>query len=400
MTEVFICSGIRTPIGRYGGALSSVRTDDLAAAPIRHLKNSLAKLDWDRVDDVVFGCVNQAGEDNRNIARMATLLSGLPTHIPGSTINRLCGSGLDAISIAARAIKSGEQQLVMAGGVESMSRAPFVMPKSDRAFSRVNEVFDTTIGWRFVNPQMEKLYGVDSMPETAENVANEFNISREDQDRFALLSQEKALKAQSDGRFDREISPISIPQRKGDPIVVSKDEHPRQTTFDKLSQLSPIVSLSGTVTAGNASGVNDGACALMLANEDAMRENDLTPLARVVGFATAGVEPRVMGIGPVPATQKLLARENVPIGDIGVIELNEAFAAQALAVTRALGIEDGDSRVNPNGGAIALGHPLGMSGARLAFTAATELTLTQEKYALVTMCIGVGQGIAMLLQRV
>lgn len=400
MTEVFICSGIRTPIGRYGGALSSVRTDDLAAAPIRHLKNSLAKLDWDRVDDVVFGCVNQAGEDNRNIARMATLLSGLPTHIPGSTINRLCGSGLDAISIAARAIKSGEQQLVMAGGVESMSRAPFVMPKSDRAFSRVNEVFDTTIGWRFVNPQMEKLYGVDSMPETAENVANEFNISREDQDRFALLSQEKALKAQSVGRFDREISPISIPQRKGDPIVVSKDEHPRQTTLDKLSQLSPIVNLSGTVTAGNASGVNDGACALMLANEDAMRGNDMTPLARVVGFATAGVEPRVMGIGPVPATQKLLARENVPIGDIGVIELNEAFAAQALAVTRALGIEDGDSRVNPNGGAIALGHPLGMSGARLAFTAATELTLTQEKYALVTMCIGVGQGIAMLLQRV
>lgn len=400
MTEVFICSGIRTPIGRYGGALSSVRTDDLAAAPIRHLKNSLAKLDWDRVDDVVFGCVNQAGEDNRNIARMATLLSGLPTHIPGSTINRLCGSGLDAISIAARAIKSGEQQLVMAGGVESMSRAPFVMPKSDRAFSRVNEVFDTTIGWRFVNPQMEKLYGVDSMPETAENVANEFNISREDQDRFALLSQEKALKAQSDGRFDREISPISIPQRKGDSIVVSKDEHPRQTTLDKLSQLSPIVSSSGTVTAGNASGVNDGACALMLANENAMRENDMTPLARVVGFATAGVEPRVMGIGPVPATQKLLARENVPIGDIGVIELNEAFAAQALAVTRALGIEDGDSRVNPNGGAIALGHPLGMSGARLAFTAATELTLTQEKYALVTMCIGVGQGIAMLLQRV
>ena len=400
MTEVFICSGIRTPIGRYGGVLSSVRTDDLAAAPIRHLKNSLAKLDWDRVDDVVFGCVNQAGEDNRNIARMATLLSGLPTHIPGSTINRLCGSGLDAISIAARAIKSGEQQLVMAGGVESMSRAPFVMPKSDRAFSRANEVFDTTIGWRFVNPQMEKLYGVESMPETAENVANEFNISREDQDRFALLSQEKALKAQSDGRFDREISPISIPQRKGDPIVVSKDEHPRQTTLDKLSQLSPIVSLSGTVTAGNASGVNDGACALMLANEDAMRENDMTPLARVVGFATAGVEPRVMGIGPVPATQKLLARENVLIGDIGVIELNEAFAAQALAVTRALGIEDGDSRVNPNGGAIALGHPLGMSGARLAFTAATELTLTQEKYALVTMCIGVGQGIAMLLQRV
>lgn len=400
MTEVFICSGIRTPIGRYGGALSSVRADDLAAAPIRHLKNSLNKLDWDRLDDVVFGCVNQAGEDNRNIARMAALLSGLPSHIPGSTINRLCGSGLDAVSIAARAIKSGEQQLVMAGGVESMSRAPFVMPKSDRAFSRVNEVFDTTIGWRFVNPKMETLYGTDSMPETAENVANEFNISREDQDRFALLSQEKASKAQLNGRFDREISPVSIPQRKGDTIVISKDEHPRQTTIDKLSQLSPIVNPEGTVTAGNASGVNDGACALMLANENVMRENHMTPLARVIGFATAGVEPRVMGIGPVPATQKLLARENISIDDIGVIELNEAFAAQALAVTRELGIEDGDSRVNPNGGAIALGHPLGMSGARLALTAATELTLTQENYALVTMCIGVGQGIAMLLKRV
>lgn len=400
MTEVFICGGIRTPIGRYGGALSSVRTDDLAAAPIRHLKNSLTKLDWDRLDDVVFGCVNQAGEDNRNIARMAALLSGLPSHIPGSTINRLCGSGLDAVSIAARAIKSGEQQLVMAGGVESMSRAPFVMPKSDRAFSRVNEVFDTTIGWRFVNPKMETLYGIDSMPETAENVANEFNISREDQDRFALLSQEKASKAQLNGRFEREISPVSIPQRKGDTIVISKDEHPRQTTIDKLSQLSPIVNPEGTVTAGNASGVNDGACALMLANENVMRENHMTPLARVIGFATAGVEPRVMGIGPVPATQKLLARENISIDDIGVIELNEAFAAQALAVTRELGIEDGDSRVNPNGGAIALGHPLGMSGARLALTAATELTLTRENYALVTMCIGVGQGIAMLLKRV
>jgi 3-oxoadipyl-CoA thiolase len=331
---------------------------------------------------------------------MAALLSGLPSHIPGSTINRLCGSGLDAVSIAARAIKSGEQQLVMAGGVESMSRAPFVMPKSDRAFSRVNEVFDTTIGWRFVNPKMETLYGTDSMPETAENVANEFNISREDQDRFALLSQEKASKAQLDGRFDREISPVSIPQRKGDTFVISKDEHPRQTTIDKLSQLSPIVNPEGTVTAGNASGVNDGACALMLANENVMRENHMTPLARVIGFATAGVEPRVMGIGPVPATRKLLARENISIDDIGVIELNEAFAAQALAVTRELGIEDGDSRVNPNGGAIALGHPLGMSGARLALTAATELTLTQENYALVTMCIGVGQGIAMLLKRV
>lgn len=400
MTEVFICSGIRTPIGRYGGGLSTVRADDLAASPILYLKNSLNKVDWDRLDDVVFGCVNQAGEDNRNIARMATLLSGLPSHIPGSTINRLCGSGLDAVSIAARSIKSGEQQLVMAGGIESMSRAPFVMPKSDRAFSRTNEVFDTTIGWRFINPKMDKLYGTDSMPETAENVAKQFDISREDQDRFAFLSQEKALQAQLDGRFDREISPVSIPQRKGDPVVFSKDEHLRRTTLDKLSQLSPIVHSSGTVTAGNASGVNDGACALILASESAMRANHLAPLARVVGFATAGVEPRVMGIGPLPATQKLLAREDISIGDIGIIELNEAFAAQALAVTRELGVEDGDPRVNPNGGAIALGHPLGMSGARLALTAATELTVSQSNYALVTMCIGVGQGIAMLLKRV
>lgn len=400
MTEVFICSGIRTPIGRYGGGLSTVRADDLAASPILYLKNSLNKVDWDRLDDVVFGCVNQAGEDNRNIARMATLLSGLPSHIPGSTINRLCGSGLDAVSIAARSIKSGEQQLVMAGGIESMSRAPFVMPKSDRAFSRTNEVFDTTIGWRFINPKMDKLYGTDSMPETAENVAKQFDISREDQDRFAFLSQEKALQAQLDGRFDREISPVSIPQRKGDPVVFSKDEHLRRTTLDKLSQLSPIVHSSGTVTAGNASGVNDGACALILASESAMRANHLAPLARVVGFATAGVEPRVMGIGPLPATQKLLAREDISIDDIGIIELNEAFAAQALAVTRELGVEDGDPRVNPNGGAIALGHPLGMSGARLALTAATELTVSQSNYALVTMCIGVGQGIAMLLKRV
>ena len=400
MKEVFICSGIRTPIGRYGGGLSTVRADDLAASPILYLKNSLSKVDWDRLDDVVFGCVNQAGEDNRNIARMATLLSGLPSHIPGSTINRLCGSGLDAVSIAARSIKSGEQQLVMAGGIESMSRAPFVMPKSDRAFSRTNEVFDTTIGWRFINPKMDKLYGTDSMPETAENVAKQFDISREDQDRFAFLSQEKALQAQLDGRFDREISPVSIAQRKGDPVVFSKDEHLRRTTLDKLSQLSPIVHSSGTVTAGNASGVNDGACALILASESAMRANHLAPLARVVGFATAGVEPRVMGIGPLPATQKLLAREDISIDDIGIIELNEAFAAQALAVTRELGVEDGDPRVNPNGGAIALGHPLGMSGARLALTAATELTVSQSNYALVTMCIGVGQGIAMLLKRV
>ena len=331
---------------------------------------------------------------------MATLLSGLPSHVPGSTINRLCGSGLDAVSIAARSIKSGEQQLVVAGGVESMSRAPFVMPKAEGAFSRANQVFDTTIGWRFINPIMQELYGTDSMPQTAENVASQFNVGREDQDKFALSSQEKASKAMMAGRFEREIVPVSLPQRKGDPIVVLKDEHPRQTTLEKLSQLPSIVNGQGTVTAGNASGVNDGACALILASERAMKENDLSPLARVVGFATSGVEPRVMGIGPLPATQKLLNRENISIDEIGIIELNEAFAAQALAVTRGLGIQDGDLRVNPNGGAIALGHPLGMSGARLALTAATELSLTSSKYALVTMCIGVGQGIAMLLKRV
>ena len=400
MTEVFICAGVRTPIGRYGGALSSVRTDDLAAIPLRHLKESLSKVDWDRLDDVVFGCVNQAGEDNRNVARMATLLSGLPSHIPGSTINRLCGSGLDAVSIAARSIKAGEQNLVISGGVESMSRAPFVMPKAENAFSRANQIFDTTIGWRFINPIMRKLYGTDSMPETAENVASQFNVDRQDQDMFALSSQEKADKALISGRFQREIVPVSVPQKKGEPILVSKDEHPRQTTLEKLSKLSPIVYPRGTVTAGNASGVNDGACALVLASELSMKENNLSPLARVVGFATAGVEPSVMGIGPLPATKKLFKREKISIDEVGIIELNEAFAAQALAVTRSLDIQDGDPRVNPNGGAIALGHPLGMSGARLALTAATELSLTSETYALVTMCIGVGQGISMLLKRV
>ena len=400
MTEVFICAGVRTPIGRYGGALSSVRTDDLAAIPLRHLKESLSKVDWDRLDDVVFGCVNQAGEDNRNVARMATLLSGLPSHIPGSTINRLCGSGLDAVSIAARSIRAGEQNLVISGGVESMSRAPFVMPKAENAFSRANQIFDTTIGWRFINPIMRKLYGTDSMPETAENVASQFNVDRRDQDMFALSSQEKADKALISGRFQREIVPVSVPQKKGEPILVSKDEHPRQTTLEKLSKLSPIVYPRGTVTAGNASGVNDGACALVLASELSMKENNLSPLARVVGFATAGVEPSVMGIGPLPATKKLFKREKISIDEVGIIELNEAFAAQALAVTRSLDIQDGDPRVNPNGGAIALGHPLGMSGARLALTAATELSLTSETYALVTMCIGVGQGISMLLKRV
>ncbi|MDA0237159.1 MAG: 3-oxoadipyl-CoA thiolase [Proteobacteria bacterium] len=400
MAEVFICAGVRTPIGRYGGVLSSVRTDDLAAIPLRHLKETLSGVDWDRLDDVVFGCVNQAGEDNRNVARMATLLSGLPSHVPGSTINRLCGSGLDAVSIAARSIKAGEQNLIVSGGVESMSRAPFVMPKAEVAFSRANQVFDTTIGWRFVNPIMRELYGIDSMPETAENVASQFNVNRADQDKFALSSQEKAAKALISGRLQAEIVPVSLPQRKGEPIIVFEDEHPRQTTLEKLSKLSPIVTAKGTVTAGNASGVNDGACALVLASELAMRENNLSPLARVVGFATAGVEPRIMGIGPLPATQKLLKREKISIDEIGIIELNEAFAAQALAVTRGLDIQDGDSRVNPNGGAIALGHPLGMSGARLALTAATELSLTSAKYALVTMCIGVGQGISMLLKRI
>lgn len=400
MSDVFICAGVRTPIGRYGGALSKIRPDDLAAMPLRHLKDELSSVDWDRLDDVIFGCVNQAGEDNRNVARMATLLSEFPTHIPGSTINRLCGSGLDAVSIGARSIKAKEQSLVIAGGVESMSRAPFVMPKSESAFGRNVQIFDTTIGWRFINPRMQELYGTDSMPETAENVAKDFNVSREDQDKFALSSQEKYFKAEQEGRFLKETMPILLPQRKASPILFAKDEHPRQTTTEKLSQLRPIVTSEGTITAGNASGVNDGACALVLANEAAMKEHRLNPLARVIGCATAGVEPRIMGIGPVPAARKLLQRENIPIEQIGVIELNEAFAAQALAVTRSLGIEDGDPRVNPNGGAIALGHPLGMSGARLALTAATELSMTKETYALVTMCIGVGQGIAMLLGRV
>jgi len=397
MREVYICGGARTPIGRYGGALSSARTDDLASIPLRYLRETFDKADWSELDDVVLGCANQAGEDNRNVARMGALLAGFPVDIPGSTVNRLCGSGLDAVSIAARAIKCGEQNMVLAGGVESMSRVPCVMPKAESAFSRSAQVFDTTIGWRFINPRMHRAHGTDSMPETAENVAERYTIAREDQDIFANWSQEKAAKAQSVGRFDHEIVPVTLPQRKGEPIVFRLDEHPRITSIDKLSNLRPIVKQDGTVTAGNASGVNDGACALIVASEDAVKRHQLEPFARIIGFATAGVEPSVMGIGPVPSTIKLLNREKITLNEIDIIELNEAFAAQALAVLRALGIEDGDPRVNPNGGAIALGHPLGMSGARLALTASVELSMTNANYAVTTMCIGVGQGISMLI---
>jgi 3-oxoadipyl-CoA thiolase len=400
MAEAFICAALRTPIGRYGGALSAVRPDDLAAVALRELIARNPSVDWAAVDDLVFGCANQAGEDNRNVARMALLLAGLPKEIPGSTINRLCGSGMDAVGISARAIKSGEAQLVIAGGVESMSRAPFVMPKADAAFSRNNAVFDTTIGWRFVNPLMKQLYGTDSMPETAENVAAEFEVSRADQDAFALRSQARASAAQINGRLAREIVPVTIPARKGDAVVVERDEHPRETSMDALAKLKGIVRPDGTVTPGNASGVNDGACALILASEAATKRHGLVPLARVVGAAVAGCTPRIMGIGPVPATQKLLARTGVELDQIEVIELNEAFAAQGLAVLRQLGIADDDARVNPNGGAIALGHPLGMSGARLVATAAHELRQRKARYALTTMCIGVGQGIAMLIERV
>ena len=400
MVEAFICAALRTPIGRYGGALSAVRPDDLAAIPLRELMARNKSVDWDAVDDVVFGCANQAGEDNRNIARMALLLAGLPKEIPGSTINRLCGSGMDAVGIAARAIISGQADLMFAGGVESMSRAPFVMPKADSAFSRNNAVFDTTIGWRFVNPVMKQLYGTDSMPETAENVAQEFGVSRADQDAFALRSQAKASAAQKNGRLANEIVPVTILAKKGDPVVVDRDEHPRETSMEALGKLKGIVKPDGTVTPGNASGVNDGACALILANESAAKRYGLTPLARVVGSAVAGCAPRIMGIGPVPATQKLLSRTGLKLDQIDIIELNEAFAAQGLAVLRQLGIKDDDARVNPNGGAIALGHPLGMSGARLVATAVHELQERKARYALTTMCIGVGQGIAALIERV
>ena len=401
MEEAFICDGIRTPIGRYGGALAGVRTDDLAAIPIKTLMKRNSGVDWETVNDVILGCANQAGEDNRNVARMAALLSGLPQTVPGATVNRLCGSGLDAVGIAARAIKSGEQNLVIAGGVESMSRAPFVMGKATSAFSRNAETFDTTIGWRFVNKLMLEQYGTDSMPETAENLAAEFNISREDQDAFAWRSQQKAGQAMESGRLGEEIVPVSIPQRKGEPLIVDQDEHPRpETKLEKLGKLTTPFRENGCITVGNASGVNDGAAALIIASETMATKQKLSPVARVIGMATAGVEPRIMGYGPVPATQKLLELTGVSLDKIGIIELNEAFAAQALAVMRALDLADDDPRVNPNGGAIALGHPLGMSGARLALTAVKELQLHRERYALCTMCIGVGQGIAMLIERV
>ena len=400
MNHAYIVDAIRTPFGRYGGALSSVRTDDLGAIPLKALMARNTAVDWEAVTDVIYGCVNQAGEDNRNVAHMASLLAGLPYQVPGSTVNRLCGSGLDALGTAARAIVAGDATLMIAGGVESMSRAPFVMPKATSAFSRAAEIYDTTIGWRFVNKIMREKYGVDSMPETAENVAEQFKIEREAQDRIAYSSQMKAVAAQKSGFFDVEITPVSIPQKKGDPIIVSQDEHPRETSLEALAKLKGVVKPDGTVTAGNASGVNDGACALLLADEKTAAKYSLTPRARVVGMATAGVPPRIMGIGPAPATRKVLQLTGLTLDQMDVIELNEAFAAQGLAVLRDLGLKDDDARFNPNGGAIALGHPLGASGARLATTAINQLHKTQGRYALCTMCIGVGQGIALILERV
>jgi 3-oxoadipyl-CoA thiolase len=400
LTDAFICDAVRTPIGRYGGALAAVRPDDLLAVPFAALKARNPGVDWAHVDDIIMGCANQAGEDNRNVARMAALLAGLGDTAPGTTVNRLCGSGLDAVGMAARAIRAGEAELIVAGGVETMSRAPFVMPKADAAFSRANAVYDTTIGWRFVNAKMKAGFGIDSMPETAENVAEEFGVSREDQDKMAVESQRRAAAAQASGRLAAEIVPVAIPQRKGDPVVVDRDEHPRETTLDKLASLRPIVKPDGSITAGNASGVNDGAAALIVASASAVANYGLTPRARVLGTAVAGVPPRIMGIGPAPASAKLLDRLGLHINDIDVVELNEAFAAQGLAVLRQLGLPDDAPHVNPNGGAIALGHPLGMSGARLALTATEELQRSGGKLALCTMCIGVGQGIAMVLERV
>jgi 3-oxoadipyl-CoA thiolase len=400
MKEAFICDAIRTPIGRYGGSLSSVRPDDLGAVPLRALMERNQEVDWSAVEDVIYGCANQAGEDNRNVARMSALLAGLPESVTGTTVNRLCGSGMDAIGIAARAIKAGETGLMIAGGVESMSRAPFVQGKATSAFSRQAEIFDTTIGWRFVNPLMKKLYGVDSMPETGENVADDYKVSRADQDAFALRSQQKASRAQKDGTLAQEIVAVTIAQKKGDPLTVSQDEHPRETSLEALAKLKGVVRPDGSVTAGNASGVNDGAAALLIADEDSARRFGLAPRARILGIATAGVAPRVMGIGPAPATQKLLKRLTMSIDQFDVIELNEAFASQGLAVLRMLGIADDDPRVNPNGGAIALGHPLGMSGARLVTTATYQLHRTGGRFALCTMCIGVGQGIAIAIERV
>jgi len=400
MPNAFICDAIRTPIGRYGGVLAHVRTDDLGAIPLRALIERNASVDWSAVDDVIYGCANQAGEDNRNVGRMALLLAGLPVDVPGTTVNRLCGSSMDAIAMAARAIKSGETSLMIAGGVESMSRAPFVMPKADSAFSRAAKIEDTTIGWRFVNPLMKAKYGIDSMPETAENVAAEFKVSRADQDAFALRSQQRAAAAIAAGRLAEEIVPVTLPAKKGDAVTVIRDEHPRETTVESLAKLKGVVRPDGTVTAGNASGVNDGACAVLLASEDACRQHGLTPKARVVAAAAAGVAPRIMGFGPAPATRKVLAKAGLTLADVDVIELNEAFAAQALAVTRDLGLPDDAAHVNPNGGAIALGHPLGASGARLVTTALYQLRRTGGRYALCTMCIGVGQGIAVIIERV
>jgi acetyl-CoA C-acetyltransferase len=398
--QAFICDAVRTPIGRYGGVLASVRTDDLAAIPLRALLERNPGLDPAAIDEVIFGCANQAGEDNRNVARMALLLAGLPQDVPAATVNRLCGSGMDAVGTIARAIMAGEIEIGIGGGVESMSRAPFVMPKAETAFSRSNAVYDTTIGWRFVNPKMKAAYGIDQMPETAENVAAEYKVSREDQDAFALRSQARAAAAQKSGFFDAEIAPVTLLSKKGEPTVVNRDEHPRETTMEALAKLKPIVKADGTVTAGNASGVNDGAAALIVASEAAVKRFGLTPRARLVAMATAGVAPRIMGIGPAPATQKLLARTGVPISKIDVVELNEAFAAQGLATMRLLGLPDDAPHVNPNGGAIALGHPLGASGARLVLTAVNQLQRTGGRYAVATMCIGVGQGIATLIERV
>ncbi|KVU61205.1 3-oxoadipyl-CoA thiolase [Burkholderia cepacia] len=400
MTDAYICDAIRTPIGRYGGALKDVRADDLGAVPLKALVERNRDVDWSAIDDVIYGCANQAGEDNRNVARMSALLAGLPQGVPGSTINRLCGSGMDAVGTAARAIKAGEARLMIAGGVESMTRAPFVMGKAASAFARQADIYDTTIGWRFVNPLMKQLYGVDSMPETAENVAVDYNVSRADQDLFALRSQQKAARAQQDGTLAEEIVAVTIQQKKGDPLVVSRDEHPRETSLEALAKLKGVVRPDGSVTAGNASGVNDGACALLLANAQAADQYGLRRRARVVGMATAGVAPRVMGIGPAPATQKLLRQLGMTIDQFDVIELNEAFASQGLAVLRMLGVADDDPRVNPNGGAIALGHPLGASGARLVTTALHQLERTGGRFALCTMCIGVGQGIALAIERV
>ena len=400
MNHAFICDAIRTPFGRYGGALSSVRADDLAAVPLKSLMARNPQVDWAAVTDVLYGCVNQAGEDNRNVAHMASLLAGLPLEIPGATINRLCGSGMDALGTAARAIRAGEAGLMIAGGVESMSRAPFVMPKAEVAFGRNPQIFDTTIGWRFVNPLMKSMYGVDAMPETAENVATDYKIEREAQDRMALASQMKAVAAQKAGILAQEITPVTIPQKKGDAVLVDKDEHPRETSLEALAKLKGVVRSDGSVTAGNASGVNDGACAILLADEAHAAKHGLTPRARVVGMATVGVPPRIMGIGPAPATEKVLALTGLKLAQMDVIELNEAFAAQGLAVLRLLGLQDDDPRVNPNGGAIALGHPLGASGARLVTTATNQLQRTGGRYALCTMCIGVGQGIAVIIERV